>query len=64
LPMCVGFGIKDPATAKAIAELADGVVIGSVLVDKMGVMADKTSADIAAAVADIVGNIRLAIDSI
>src|SRR5690606_24796778 len=39
LPVCVGFGIKDPQTAKAIAELADGVVVGSVFVDKMGAMA-------------------------
>lgn len=64
LPVCVGFGIKDPQTAKAVAALADGVVIGSVLVDKMGTMADKTADEIAAAVGDIVSSIRVAIDSI
>lgn len=64
LPVCVGFGIKDPATAKAVAVLADGVVVGSVLVDKMGSMADKNAGEIAAAVGGIAGSIRAAIDSI
>ena len=41
LPVAVGFGIKTPDQAAAIAQFADGVVVGSVLVDQ-----------IAAAVAD------------
>lgn len=64
LPMCVGFGIKDPATARAVADLADGVVVGSVLVEKMGSMADNSSEEIASAVGDIIGSIREALDSI
>ncbi len=36
LPLGVGFGIKDPPTAAAIAEIADAVVVGSALVVKMG----------------------------
>ena len=32
LPIMVGFGIKTPALAEAIAAIADGVVIGSILV--------------------------------
>jgi tryptophan synthase alpha chain len=32
LPICVGFGISNPAQAKAIGQLADGVVVGSALV--------------------------------
>ena len=36
LPLGVGFGIKDPPTAAAIAEIADAVVVGSALVAKMG----------------------------
>jgi len=35
LPIGVGFGIKDGATAKAVAKIADGVVVGSVLVNKI-----------------------------
>ncbi len=33
LPIVVGFGIKDPDTAKLIASISDGVVIGSIIVD-------------------------------
>ena len=33
LPVAVGFGVKSPEQAKAIARGADGVVVGSVLVD-------------------------------
>ncbi|PCJ44157.1 MAG: tryptophan synthase subunit alpha [Moraxellaceae bacterium] len=33
LPIAVGFGIKDSETAKAIAKIADGVVVGSALVN-------------------------------
>jgi tryptophan synthase alpha chain len=31
----VGFGIKDAASAAAVASVADGVVVGSALVDTM-----------------------------
>lgn len=40
LPLGVGFGIKDPPTAAAIAAVADAVVVGSALVVKMGELAD------------------------
>lgn len=64
LPLCVGFGIKDAATAKAVAQLADGVVVGSVLVEKMGELQGQHPDQIAAAVGDIVGNIRQALDTL
>lgn len=35
LPVGVGFGVKDAATAGIIANLADGVVIGSALISKI-----------------------------
>lgn len=35
LPICVGFGIRTPEQAAAVARLADGVVVGSALVDKI-----------------------------
>ena len=34
-PVLVGFGIKDAASAKAVAATADGVVVGSALVELM-----------------------------
>jgi tryptophan synthase alpha chain len=36
LPVCVGFGISRPEQAREIAALADGVVVGSALVDAAG----------------------------
>jgi tryptophan synthase alpha chain len=36
LPLFVGFGIKDGATAAPIAAVADGVVVGSAIVTLMG----------------------------
>ncbi len=32
LPICVGFGISTPAQARSVAQLADGVVLGSAVV--------------------------------
>ena len=36
LPVQVGFGIRDAESARACARIADGIVVGSVLVDVMG----------------------------
>lgn len=36
LPLAVGFGISTPAQARAVAHLADGVVVGSALVETLG----------------------------
>ena len=36
LPVIVGFGVKTPATAAAIAGIADGAVVGSAIVSKIG----------------------------
>jgi tryptophan synthase alpha chain len=35
LPVCVGFGIRTPEAARAIAANADGAVVGSALVDAL-----------------------------
>ena len=35
LPVCVGFGIRTPDAARAIAERADGAVVGTALIDAL-----------------------------
>jgi tryptophan synthase alpha chain len=35
LPVCVGFGIRTPEAARGIAQRADGVVVGTALVDAL-----------------------------
>ena len=66
LPVCVGFGIKDAKSARAVSQLSDGVVVGSVLVDKMAEMeaAGVTEKEkIAAAVSAMINDMRQAIDA-
>ena len=41
LPLAVGFGIKDPESAAAVAAVADGVVVGSALVRLMETAAEE-----------------------
>ncbi|MBX2855931.1 MAG: tryptophan synthase subunit alpha [Rhodobacteraceae bacterium] len=36
LPVCVGFGVKSPDNARDIAAVADGVVVGSAIVNRLG----------------------------
>ncbi|HAT30602.1 MAG TPA: tryptophan synthase subunit alpha [Janthinobacterium sp.] len=60
LPVGVGFGIRDAATAKAVAEVADAVVIGSRIIQEI----ENTPKDQAvAAVQAFVTGIRTALDS-
>lgn len=64
LPLLVGFGIKDAASAAAIGRVADGVVVGSVLVDAMGRASDKTNAEICVELKNIVVPMRDALDAL
>jgi len=41
LPIVIGFGIKDASSAGAMGQLADGVIIGSALVEKIALLADR-----------------------
>lgn len=36
LPVCVGFGIRTPESSREIAGVADGAVVGSAIVDRIG----------------------------
>lgn len=65
LPVTVGFGIKDAASAQAVAVLADGVVIGSALVDRTIALAQKGLQDLALVneAAQLIAEIRAAVDT-
>jgi tryptophan synthase alpha chain len=54
LPVCVGFGISTAAQAKTIGQLADGIVVGSAIVQ-----AAEASVD---AAVELVGMLRRALD--
>ncbi len=67
LPVCVGFGIRTPEAARAIAENADGAVVGTALVEVLCANLDaedrataKTVDAVAAAVASLAHGVRRA----
>lgn len=64
LPIAVGFGIKDAASAAAVAEVADAVVVGSALVDVIARHGDgKEGEACRAAVASFLRPLRAALEA-
>ncbi|SDA10006.1 tryptophan synthase, alpha chain [Nitrosospira sp. Nsp18] len=59
IPIGVGFGIRDGATAKAVAGLADAVVIGSRIIEEIE---NSTRENLLTNVYSLVKNLRTAID--
>jgi tryptophan synthase alpha chain len=62
LPLCVGFGIRDGESAAAVCKVADGAIVGSVLVNQIAELANSPQ-EIPAAVAAIVKDMRIAVDA-
>lgn len=60
VPVGVGFGIRDAASAQAVAEVSDAVVIGTALVQ---LLETRSRADVAGTAAEFVAGIRKALDS-
>jgi tryptophan synthase alpha chain len=66
LPLAVGFGIKDAASAAAMARVADGVVVGSALISAMAARLDAgaDSATAQKAASELLADIRAGMDSV
>lgn len=62
LPVAVGFGIKDAASAAAVAKLADAVVIGSALVEILAKSGSAAQAEQLAA--EFLAPVRKAMDNV
>ena len=62
MPVGVGFGVKDAVTAKTIASLGDGVVVGSALISKIENNLDNPETAKEEIIA-LLSSMRLAIDS-
>jgi tryptophan synthase alpha chain len=60
VPVLAGFGIKDAATAAAMAADADGVVVGSALV---AALADGVGAEAASRATAFLAPLRRALDA-
>jgi tryptophan synthase alpha chain len=64
LPVCVGFGIRTPEAACAIAESADGAVVGTALVDALRDSLDaegRATAKTVGRVTDLVASLALGV---
>jgi tryptophan synthase alpha chain len=64
LPVCVGFGIRTPEAARAIAERANGSVVGTALVDALRGSLDaesRATAKTVSAVADLAASLAMGV---
>jgi tryptophan synthase alpha chain len=61
LPVGVGFGIKDGASAARVAAVADAVIVGSAIVERIEALVDRP-AEIPDAVGGFLAELRAAID--
>ena len=66
LPVAVGFGIKDASSAASIAEYADGVVVGSALVDALAAAAaaGASQAELEQVAITLISDIRAGVDGV
>lgn len=64
LPISVGFGIKDNDSATAVAAVADGVVVGSALVDAINQASQQTDQDLLNNATQLIAGMRQAIDAV
>ncbi|MBY5926927.1 MULTISPECIES: tryptophan synthase subunit alpha [unclassified Halomonas] len=62
LPLCVGFGIRDGASAAEVAKVADGVIVGSALVSRIAEHCDAPH-DAIAEIKAVMTEIRHALDA-
>ena len=56
-PLAVGFGVSTPAQAQAVGRLADGVIVGSALIDAV-----QGAEDLSRAAGGFVGDLRAALE--
>ncbi len=59
VPVCVGFGIATPAQAASVAQISDGVIIGSALIE----IVKRSRVNAAKALARFLRSVRKAIDA-
>lgn len=62
LPLCVGFGIRDGASAAAVGKIADGVIVGSALVSRIAEGCEQPEG-VAAQLRAVLSEMRQALDA-
>jgi tryptophan synthase alpha chain len=57
LPICIGFGIGAPDQVRQLVPVADGLIVGSALVRRLGEAANRPRAEIVQEIGDFVGEL-------
>ena len=63
LPVGVGFGINEPDVAKKVSSLADGVIVGSKIINEIEKYHTDSSEKCIDSVKSLISSFRLAIDN-
>jgi len=62
LPICIGFGISGVATAKQLAPVADGLIVGSAIIRRVSEAAGREDAK--QSVSQFIAELRQAMDQV
>lgn len=57
LPICIGFGISGPEQVKRLAPYADGLIVGSALVRRLGEAASRPRAEVVHEIGEFIGSL-------
>ncbi len=57
LPVCIGFGISRPEHVRALAPVADGLIVGSAIVRRMAEVGTKTKEEVVTEIGDYVSEL-------
>lgn len=63
LPVCIGFGISQPAHIKTLAPVADGLIVGSAIVRRMADAAARAPDEALAEIGEYVGQMLSALEA-
>jgi tryptophan synthase alpha chain len=63
LPICIGFGISAPEQVRALAPIADGLIVGSALVRRLGDVANLTRAEVVAEIGRLLGTLATGLEA-
>jgi tryptophan synthase alpha chain len=63
LPICIGFGISSPEQLRALAPVADGLIVGSALVRRLGDARNLPRAEVVAKIGRFVGELAASLEA-
>ncbi|MEX0939067.1 MAG: tryptophan synthase subunit alpha [Pirellulales bacterium] len=61
LPICIGFGISQPAHVRALAPVADGLIVGSAIVRRVAQAADRDRKEVLQEIGQYAAELRAAL---